>query len=352
MDARCAQGNRTLRANGSYRRRVSELRSAVAQIVARLYEELNRETKYFDSLVRLFDLYLAAGRMKEACDALDRLVDIDPYDYRNHERIAKLEGKVDPGFLQNILARAAKAATVSTRTDGFTGAGDASSAAAPVSEEQRAQHALEDLIVQVEIFVQYALQSKAVERLERIAELFPGEEDRNERLRALYERANWWPKGVAAQAGRTQARAGGSCRGRASASTPAATGSAVETAPAPIPVASPAETHRDLAAIAEINRLMYRQPTPREVLATTAAQVGKHLGVTRCLVSVGDARDAGQLTAEYSAPGVACGGPSPASPALAALVSESLAGCLRCESNCILPRADAAASWPSSRLSP
>jgi len=70
--------------------------------------KLNRETKYFDALVRLFDLYLAAGQMKEACEALDRLVDIDPYDYRNQERIAKLEGKVDPAFMQNILARAAR----------------------------------------------------------------------------------------------------------------------------------------------------------------------------------------------------------------------------------------------------
>ena len=136
--------------------------------------------------MKLFDLYLGAGRMKEACESLDRLVDIDPYDYRNHERIAKLEGKADPGFLQNILARAAKAATVSTRTEGFTGAGrEPSENSASVPEEIRAQQALEDLVVQVEIFLQYSLQSKAVERLERIAELFPGEEEKNERLRAL-----------------------------------------------------------------------------------------------------------------------------------------------------------------------
>ena len=164
----------------------------VAEVVARLYDELNRETKYFDALVRLFDLYLHAGRLKEACESLDRLVDIDPYDYRNHERIAKLEGRVDPSFLQNILARAAKAATISTRAEGFAGAGsDQAGAALPVSEEMRAQQALEDLIVQVEIFLQYSLQSKATERLQRISELFPGEEERNERLRALYERANW-----------------------------------------------------------------------------------------------------------------------------------------------------------------
>jgi len=270
---------------------------ALAEVVARLYEELNRETKYFDAMVRLFDLYLGAARMKEACDTLDRLVDIDPYDYRNQERIAKLEGKVDPSFLQNILSRAAKAATVSTRTGGFSGAGsDQSSSAGPVSEEARAQQALEDLIVQVEIFLQYSLQSKAVERLGRIAELFPGEEEKNERLRALHDRANWWPKGAPPKSAPKPAPA----------------------APPPVPVdgsashapAGPtaAETHRDLAAIAEINRLMYRQPTPREVLSTTAAEIGKHLGVARCLVAIGGTGDSARLAAEYSAPGIAAAG--------------------------------------------
>ena len=275
----------------------------LAQTVARAFEELNRETKYFDALVRLFDLYLAAGRMKEACEALDRLVDIDPYDYRNHERITKLEGNVDPAFLQNILSRAAKAATVSTRTDGFAGAGsEVASTAGPVSEEARAQQALEDLIVQVEIFLQYSLQSKAVERLERIAELFPGEEERNERLRSLYERANWWPKGVPVKSA------------AAPAPPPPAAPLPVAAIPTP-PTASvaapaPADTHRDLAAIAEINRLMYRQQTPREVAGTTAAEIGKYLGVTRCMIAVGAPGEGAQSTAEYSAPGVPAVGAS------------------------------------------
>lgn len=262
----------------------------LAEAVAKNYEEMNRETQYFDALVRLFDLYLVAGNMKQACEVLDRLVDIDPYDYRNQDRAAQLEGKVDPSFLRNVQSRAAKAATVSTRSQGFAGAGGEASFAEPATEEDRAQHALEDLIVQVEIFLQYSLQSKAVERLTRIADLFPGEEERNERLRALYERANWWPKGGPSKA----------------MSKPGA-------APAPAPVAQeiapphvtgPVETHRDLAVIAEINRLMYRQSTPREVLASTAAEIGKHLRVTRCLVAVGSSRENTQLTAEYSAPGV------------------------------------------------
>jgi len=269
----------------------------VAEVVARLYDELNRETKYFDALVRLFDLYLHAGRLKEACESLDRLVDIDPYDYRNHERIAKLEGRVDPSFLQNILARAAKAATISTRAEGFAGAGsDQAGTALPVSEEMRAQQALEDLIVQVEIFLQYSLQSKATERLQRISELFPGEEERNERLRALYERANWWPKGAVPKQAPMPVPA------VAAAPPPAL--SEVHT-PSTVAAPSAAETHRDLAAIAEINRLMYRQPTPREVLAGTAAEISRHIGVTRCLIAVGAVGDAGPLTAEYAAPGIA-----------------------------------------------
>ncbi|MGH9575461.1 MAG: tetratricopeptide repeat-containing diguanylate cyclase [Candidatus Acidiferrales bacterium] len=276
----------------------------LAEVVAHLYEELNRETKYFDALMKLFDLYLIAGRMREACDALDRLVDIDPYDYRNQERIAQLEGKVDPAFLQSVLARAAKAATVSSRTEGFASAGTSASAAAPVTEEARAQQALEDLVVQVEIFLQYSLQSKAVERLERIAQLFPGEEEKNERLRALYDRANWWPSGSA-----KPVSANGTQVAAKPVPPPAPPPMAVAPAPAapehpPATPASAADTHRDLASIAEINRLMYRQSTPREVLATTAAQIGKHLSAARCLVSVGGSLDGGHLTAEYCAPGV------------------------------------------------
>jgi diguanylate cyclase (GGDEF)-like protein len=191
--------------------------------------------------------------------------------------------------LQNILARAAKAATISTRTDGFTGAGrDPSENTGSVPEEIRAQQALEDLVVQVEIFLQYSLQMKAVERLERIAELFPGEEEKNERLRTLYERANWWPKGAPRKAGTKPA--------------PVVAPVPVELVSTPAVIApTAAETHRDLAAIAEINRLMYRQPTPQEVLSTTSSEIGKHLRASRCLVAVGTPGEGPQATAEYSA---------------------------------------------------
>ncbi|HKS68274.1 MAG TPA: tetratricopeptide repeat protein [Candidatus Acidoferrales bacterium] len=269
----------------------------IAEAVAKICEELNREAKYFDALVRLFDLYLEEGRVKDACDALDRLVDIDPYDYRNHERIERLQGRADPAFLQTIVGRAAKAATVSPRTGGFSGAGSEPGATVAVSDEQRAQQALEDLIVQVEIFLQYGLQSKAVERLEKIAELFPGEGETNERLRAVYERANWWPKG--------EARRPPAISSDANAPGVASGVSGENSTAGGLPSTSAAEMHRDLTAIAEINRSMYRQATPQEVLSTTAAEIGKHLGAARCLVAVGTSTEAGQTTAEYSAPGLA-----------------------------------------------
>jgi diguanylate cyclase (GGDEF)-like protein len=293
---------------------------ALAETVAHLYEELNRETKYFDALVRLFDLYLAAQRVPDACEILDRLVDIDPYDYRNQERIAHLEGKADPVFLQNILARAAKAATVSSHSgSGFSGAGsDVAAAAVPVSEEVRAQQALEDLIVQVEIFLQYSLQTKAVERLERIGELFPGEEEKNERLRTLYERANWWPKGAPRKPAPQPAPPAPAVP---LAAPPTAPPTAAEPAPPPMGF-SAAETHRDLSTIAEINRLMHRQSTPREVLSATAAEVGKYLGVAHCLVTLGAAGDAAPLTAEYSAPGLPGVGAAHL-PAIVSLVSKA-----------------------------
>lgn len=261
----------------------------LAEFVARFYEEMNREAKYFDALVRLFDLYMDAGNIKPACDALDRLLDIDPYDYRNQERITKLEGKADSAYLRSVHSRTAKAATISTRGEGFSGAGVAASEhpSESISEDARAQQALDDLIVQVEIFLQYSLQSKAIERLQRIAELFPSEEEKNERLRSLFERANWWPKG---------------------APTPAAQ-SVVKPSPRPSePPAPPtgysAETHRDLAAIAEITRLMYRQATAKEVLASAVQGIGKHLGVARCLVTLGAPGESGQLTGEFSTPGL------------------------------------------------
>jgi tetratricopeptide (TPR) repeat protein len=183
----------------------------LAEFIAQMYEDLNREAKYFDALVRLFDLNLEANRIPQACANLDRMIDIDPYDHRISQAAGAARGKshalnTSAGFTPARPSRPAEA-PAKAPAGRFFGSQQrrriwqlGAHAAPPVTvvpEEKRTQQALEDLIVQVEIFLQYSLQAKAVERLERIAELFPGEEERNERLRALYERASWWPKRAA-----------------------------------------------------------------------------------------------------------------------------------------------------------
>ena len=262
-------------------------------------------------------MYLEAGQVKPACDVLDRLVDIDPYDYRNQERIKRLEGKADPAFLKSILSRAAKAATIPTRHEGFGGA--SSDRAAPLSEDMRQQQALEDLLVQVEIFLQYSLHAKAVERLERIADMFPNEEEKNERLRSVYERANWWPKGkpVKPIPKSESAPSVTSVTPDAGATPPSLF------APAALNIGFNAETQRDLAEIAEFTRLMYRQATPRDVVSTAVKEIGKFLSASRCIVSVSMGKQGPPLMAEFTGPGVVPAGSAQISAVLALLSAAS-----------------------------
>ncbi len=276
---------------------------AIVEFWAQLYNELNRETQYFEILIRMFDAYMAAGNVSKACDTIEKLLDIDAYDHRNQERIGRLQGKADEGFFRRISGRIA----------GSGGAGSvAAPAARPVAndagasapgDEARKVQALEDLIVQTEIFLQYSLQAKAMERLQKIAAMFPGEEERYPRLRNLYELANWWPEG-------------------APKSKPAPPPPAAPPSPPPLPVAqepprqesfaaSPnktgtytADTLRDLSKISEINQKIFRQQTPRAMLNTAVNEVGGYLRAARSLAVIGAPGRPPELAAEYCGQGL------------------------------------------------
>lgn len=251
---------------------------ALTEFWAAAYAQLNRETKYFDALVRLFDLYIAAGDVKHACETFEMLVNIDPYDARNQKRFSQIEAHADPAFLSHIRSRLGQPSTHSPD------APQAATQAAPsaASDDQGPPPTLEDLIVQAEIFLQYSLQSKAVERLQKIAELFPGEEKQNSRLRNLYQLANWWPSGSAAP--RAPADEG-------KASTPP-------------PAADTADTMRDLAKISEISRSLFRLPTARAILSAGINEIGTHLRVTRCIAVIGPAGKPPELASEFCASNV------------------------------------------------
>src|SRR5579863_5547591 len=284
-------------------RRESEFASAVDQLVeafpnsldlvqfwAAFYSEINRESKYFDALGRLFDLNMASDQLPGACEALERLVEIDPYDARNQERLDLLKGRASDEFLSRVKSRLSNAAThrpeVPAAEQSTNKPGEPSTA---ILDEVQSGQTLEDLLVLAEIFVQYSLQSKAVERLQRIVELFPGEEENNERLRGLFEAAHWWPEEGAAA--------------RRSAEAPRA---AVEDSAsrATTPGAYAPETLRDLAKISEINQNVFRQPSPRAMLSVAVNEVGSYLHAARCLAVIGPAGQPAQIASEYCASGV------------------------------------------------
>jgi diguanylate cyclase (GGDEF)-like protein len=260
----------------------------LAKFWAALYAEINRESKYFDALVRLFDLNIAAGEIQGASDTFERLVEIDPYDARNQARFDQLKGRASDEFLSRVKSRMASVAT--NRQTGIAPAASASASGEPskaILEEVQSGQTLEDLLVQAEIFVQYSLQSKAIERLQRIAELFPGEEETNERLQGLFEAAHWWPEesGAPRKVERAPARA-------------EETVNRATTSPyAP-------ETLRDLAKISEINQNVFRQPSPRAMLSVAVNEVGNYLRATRCLAVVGPRGQAPQMASEFCAPSV------------------------------------------------
>jgi diguanylate cyclase (GGDEF)-like protein len=270
----------------------------ILEFWAYLHSELNRESQYFEVLIKLFDVYLASGNVKKAAESLERLVDIDAYDYRNQERLELLRGRVDEAHVKRIASRLVKS---STPTPGHSTHTAQAAGSSPGGEEGRQLQALEDLIVQTEIFLQYSLQNKALERLQRIATMFPGEEERSARLANLYQMANWWPQGPPKPKAEPTAVPPAASEARVVDAAPVAE--------APVSITSKtgvysAETLRDLSKISEVNQKIFRQQTPRAMLNTAVSEVGTYLRVTRALAVVGTPGRPPEMAAEFCASGV------------------------------------------------
>src|SRR5205085_3175078 len=274
--------------------------SLLLEFWAGLYNELNRESKYFEIMIHLFDAYMKDGNVKKACESLERLVDIDSYDYRNQERLEQLRGKADAAFVQRIAGRLTRSGTTLSTSETEPQAGPRSVAepAAPVTEEGRRMQTLEDLIVQTEIFLQYSLKNKALDRLQKIAELFPREEEKNARLQNLYETANWWPQGAPVKKPEPAPRPPAAT---AAFSTPAAAAEVAKASPAKTGTYT-ADTLRDLSKISEINQKIFRQQTPRAMLNTAVNEIGEYLRVSRALAVIGSPGRPPDLAAEYCGP--------------------------------------------------
>ena len=230
----------------------------VLEFLSELYNASNRENDYCTTLLKLFDLYCSTKEFEKAAECLDRAAEVDPYEPGHLKRLDMLKGQVDETRFRSISSRfssASKPPEEPTHSEGPT----------------LGASTLQDLMLQAEILVQYGMRNKAVERLQRIQELFPREEERNEDLQRLYLSAGVTP------------------RYAGSAPLPPA---AAASAPAPAPVAAApapdaASDMRSFTRVAEITRKLYHQSTAPAVLSTAVKEIGALWEATRCVASMG-----------------------------------------------------------------
>ena len=228
------------------------------EFLAELFNASNRETDYAQALLKLFDLYCTKHDYQRAGECLDRAAEVDPYEPGHQKRLEGLRGKIDDQRFNVIASRFA--ATVKKEEQEVK-----------VQEPTLGAAALQDLMLQAEILVQYGMRSKAIERLQRIQELFPGEEERNQELQRLYIAA-----GIEPQYAKPVTPA--------APAAPAASGD--QAALAATAAASQAADVSSLARVAEITRKLYHQGNAEGVLKTAANEIGANWRTARCIAAL------------------------------------------------------------------
>jgi len=231
------------------------------EFLSELFNSSNRENDYCQTLLKLFDLYVSTANFQKAGECLDRAADVDPYEHGHQKRLEILRGKIPDDRFKVIASRLSqlnKSVPEAVRSE----------------EPTLGAAALQDLMLQAEILVQYGMRSKAVERLHRIQELFPREEERNEDLQRLYLAAGITP--------------------RYAGTAPVPTPATAPPTPTPVvqPLTVPAVVNGEQAdvssftRVAEITRKLYQQNNATAVLATAANEMGSQWKVTRCVAAM------------------------------------------------------------------
>lgn len=265
------------------------------EYLVELYNENNREHDYCDTSIKLFELYYAAGNFLKAGDSLDRAAEVDPYAPGHQKRLEMLRGKIEQGRFSAIEHRIVSVIGEEEKKD----------EAAKLEKEPTV---LEDFMLQAEIFLQYSMRSKAVERLERILKLFPREEERNEKLRNLYMNAGISiPKYADAPpppASGSMPAYGAPGSGAVPAYTPpGAVNPMTPMAPRGSMVNEEAAVD-NIARVTEITRNIYRQGNVKSVLFTAVNDVGRHWSASRCVAGLCSPGKPPSAALEYCAPGV------------------------------------------------
>jgi diguanylate cyclase (GGDEF)-like protein len=250
------------------------------EFLSELFNAANREGDYCQTLLKLFDVYCGTQDFAKAAECLDRAAEVDPYESGHTKRLAILKGKIDDKKFEAIASR-------------FTPVSKATAEPADDHAATLGASTLQDLMLQAEILVQYGMRNKAVERLQRIQELFPREEERNEDLQRLY-----------LSAGVTPSYAGSAPR--------AAVAPTSAPAPPAVPVVAPAAVDptaemRNVTRVAEITRKLYHQSTAAAVLTTAVNEIGGHWEVSRCVAAMRTPGSKPTAVQEFCSKGVKAG---------------------------------------------
>jgi len=253
----------------------------ILEFLSELFNASNREGDYCQTLLKLFDLHFGMGNYAKAGECLDRAVEVDAYEPGHQKRLESLRGKIEDSRYKAIAARLS---------------GSSQSTAEPARREEPTlgAAALQDLMLQAEILVQYGMRSKAIERLQRIQELFPHEEERNQDLQQLYLSAGMTPRysGSAPVPPAAPTTPGASTPGAPATSSPG------EAAPAE----STDVSH--FTRVAEITRKLYRQSNADAVLGTAVNEMGSQWKVSRCIAAMRKPGLPPSMLKEYCAEGM------------------------------------------------
>ena len=269
----------------------------VLEMLSSLYNEMNREDGLRRSLVRLFNLYLAAEQYDKAADTLEKIIDVDPYGEGHYDRLLNLEGHIDKIWYSNIASRVQPPS--GRAAPGV--AGD-SGAAAPKQES------LDDLVIEGEMFHQYQLTAKRTATLEKINRLFPGAEEKNPRLRDLYNAAGFHPTPVPGAKSTAEVKT--------QPEPPAE-------APRPQAPAAALQSLDDLRKISEITANIYREGTPQGVMQVTVNEIGRAINASRCWGALGGPDRPPALWAEYCSPASSASDPPTAVKLYTTLMSQA-----------------------------
>ena len=262
---------------------------AFVDYLADLFSRANREDEYSKLLLKVFQAHCTAGNFAAAGEALDRAAELDPYEPGHSKRLETLQGKIDASQYSRIARRFHS--TASTPLPAASANEEEPPAVlspepAPASSrgaQESEPTVLEDFILQAEIYLQYGMRSKAIERLERVNKLFPHEENKNEKLRGLYISAGFTPAYEAA-----------TLAARASEKRP----------PKGPPSGFEENAVDNFARVTEITRNIYRQGSVKSVLFAAVNDIGRHFNASRCVAGLCTVGRPPSAALEYCAPGV------------------------------------------------